>query len=123
MSVLFYATSKNGTGERLYRIVKTFVPKKTLEVFRTIDSLAHKLREPRNDHDIAILVPKSKQELQELIGMNDFLGELRIILVLPNKGEDTVAKAHSLRPRFLTYKDSDFLDVAAVLTKMLSHTP
>ncbi|MDP3029372.1 MAG: hypothetical protein Q8O04_07735 [Deltaproteobacteria bacterium] len=37
----------------------------------------------------------------------------------PDQEKDTIAKGHSPRPRFVTYADSDFLDVAAALGKIL----
>ena len=70
---------------------------------------------------IAILLAASKEELQELVSVGELLEDIRIILVLPDTDRDTVANAHILRPRYLTYVDSDFSDVAAVLSKMLSN--
>jgi len=37
----------------------------------------------------------------------------------PDQEENTIAKGHSLRPRFVTYADSDFPDVVAALGKTL----
>ena len=38
-----------------------------------------------------------------------------------HREEDTVSKGHLLRPRYLTYADGDFEDVAAVLEKILRY--
>jgi hypothetical protein len=122
LSVLLYGASTGGAGKRLHRIVKTFVPKREVESFQTLDSFLHKLHEPKNDHDVAVILAKDKEELRELVHMDDFFHDLRIILVLPDRENSTIARAHTLRPRFLTYVDSDFLDVAAVLSNMLAST-
>jgi len=44
---------------------------------------------------------------------------MRIILILPDEDNETITMGHTLFPRFSTYADSDFKDVAAVLKKMI----
>jgi len=39
-------------------------------------------------------------------------------MILPDDNSDTTVLAHTLRPRLITYKEGDFLDVAAVLSRM-----
>jgi len=55
-----------------------------------------------------------------MLGIRDLLAETKIILLLPDRKRATVSKGHNLYPRFLTYMDGDFSDVAAVLQKMVS---
>jgi hypothetical protein len=90
-----------------------------LEIYRTIESLSHRLCRPEKGLTAAVLFTTSKQELLEILSIKNLLFNVRIILVLPDREEDTITKGHSLRPRFLTYIDSDFGDIAAVLSKML----
>ena len=120
MSVLLYSTLEQGPGERLHAIIKTFVPEREIEVLGTIQNLSDRLREPKHAKDVTILVAASRDELGELLSVSDFLSDLRVILVLPDREDDTVAKGHTLGPRFLSYADSNFIDVAAVLSKMLA---
>ena len=122
MSVFFYSKSTKGAGQRLHATIKTFVPNKEIKTFRTLDSLSQRLLHPKNDHDIVVLLAKSEKELRELVHMDDLLDDLRVILILPNREDGTIAEGHTLRPRFITYTDSNFIDVAGVLSKMLSTT-
>lgn len=121
MNLLFYATVTNGPGKRLQRVIEGLVPRKRTETYRTIDSLARRLRRPRYDLAVVVLLAAGKQDLLDLLSIRDLLEDLRIVLLLPNRQKDTIAKGHTLRPRFLTYADSDFSDVAAVLRKMLEN--
>ncbi|MBE9582058.1 MAG: hypothetical protein IMF18_10615 [Proteobacteria bacterium] len=122
MSLLFYSTSAKGPGERLHRVIEVLVPKREIEIFRTIESLTRRLHRPGLGHNmtIAVFLAASKEELSELVSIRNLLADLRIILVLADAQGDTIAKGHTLRPRFLTDVDSDFLDIVAVLGKMLS---
>jgi len=51
--------------------------------------------------------------------LSDWLWDTRIILILPDRDRETITNGLKLRPRFFTYADEDFGEVAAVLAKML----
>ena len=121
MSLLFYSTSAKGQGKKLHRVIEVLVLKREIEIFRTIESLTRRLHRPGLGHNmtIAVFLAASKEELSELVSIRNLLADFRIILVLPDTRDDTISKGHTLSPRFLTYQDGDFLDVAAVLGKML----
>ena len=59
------------------------------------------------------------KELEKILTLQDLLSDIRIILILPDRTPNTISKAHKLAPRFLTYLDSDFGEIKAVLHKML----
>ena len=64
----------------------------------------------------------SQEELIDIIHIRELFRDIRIVLILPDREESTVAKGHRLYPRFFSYIDSDFKEIAAVLNKMLNHT-
>lgn len=53
----------------------------------------------------------------DILSLREFLHDRRIILVLPDSEPETVSLGHILRPRFITYGDSDYMDVSAILGK------
>ena len=121
-SVLVYSGSDQGTFERLYSVIETVFPTGSVGTCKTLDDVVERLRRPRlkTDLEIAVLVAANTREVNALIDMGDVFEDVRIILVLPDAERETIAKGHLLRPRFLTYVDADFTDLAAVLAKMLA---
>jgi hypothetical protein len=119
MNLLFYATTADGVGGKLEKVIEEVVPEEKIEVCRTVDSLSRRLREPTYDLSVAVLLAETKEDLLCLVSNKELIWNLRVILVLPDGEDDTVTKGHLLRPRYLTYADSDFSDVATVLSKML----
>jgi hypothetical protein len=119
MTVLIYSIKTKGAGERILQVIETVVSEGNVDIYRSIDALSRGLRQPRNDMTIALLLASSKEDLLNLLSIRDLLWDMKIILVLPNSDPDTVAKGHMLKPRFLSYCDSDFVDVAAVLSLMI----
>ena len=71
--------------------------------------------------DIAVLLAASHKELQELLSIKELLQHIRIILLLPDHENETIANGHKLYPRFLSYCDGNLDDVAAVLSKMIQY--
>ncbi len=119
MNLLFYSTLENGAGARLQGVIEEIAPQDKIEIYRTIASLSPRLRRPANDVSIALFLAASREDLAEILSIRGLLSDVRTILVLPDRKEDTIAEGHSFRPRFISYIDSDFTDVAAVLSKMV----
>jgi hypothetical protein len=118
-NVLFFAPVVGGVGADLSRVVQSAASESDLEIRRTVKSLSRRLQEPGKDVDIAVLYAATAKHLADLLAVKSLFSGTRIILVLPDRREETIAKGHSLRPRFLTYIDGDLSGVSAVLNKML----
>jgi len=117
MNVLLYSTGE--AGERLQGMVGNLVPKEKLEVYRTFEGFSERLRKPMDDIPVAVILAASEDDLLTILSISHLLYDVRFILILPDRDDPTVAIGHSLRPRFLGYKDSDFREVTAVLGKMI----
>ena len=115
MQVLFFAP--NGAGEQLQEAVEGLFP--DTRVYRAIGDLSKRFRQPMDGPTIAVLVAKTEEDLGGILSIRDLLRDVRVLLVLPDMGTETVAKGHSLHPRFLSHIDADLTEVAAVLEKML----
>ena len=121
MKVMFYSHSINGAGKKVKEILDELIPKKNLEIHRSIVSLSQRLRTPTFDVGISVLLASAKKELSDLLSIRDQLLDLRIVLILPDREDDTISQGHTLYPRFLTYTDGNFRDLRAVLHKMLGY--
>jgi hypothetical protein len=117
MNVLLYSTGE--AGERLQDMVQNLVPREKLEVYKTFEGFSERLRKPMDDIPVAVILAASEDDLLTILSISHLLYDVRFILILPDRDDPTVAIGHSLRPRFLGYKDSDFREVTAVLGKMI----
>jgi len=121
--IIFFSTACGESEERLMQIIETVVTERNIRTCRSIESLSRELREPRDKDDIAILLASSRAELSylNLISLRNLLWDMKTIVILPDSSPDTVARGHILRPRFLSYCDGNFQDVAAVLKRMIEN--
>ncbi len=118
IKVIYYSSIVDAAGGRLQRVIEMLFTREQLEIFRTIEALNNRLHQPLTEPLIFVIFIDSPEELSEMTTLHEALQDRRIILVLPDSNPDSVAKGHSLRPRFLTYADSDFVEVLGVLGKM-----
>jgi hypothetical protein len=121
MSIVLYSNESGKIAQRLQKIIKGLRPEDRMEVFQNIDLLIERLRKPRGDMNIAVLLSTNRADLLEILSIKDLFEDIRTILILPDRDDETIARGHRLRPRFITFVDSDFKDVAAVLHKMLGN--
>jgi len=119
--VILYSTKHGEVRERLLQTVETVVPEKDITLCRTTDALSNALRRPWNCVEIAILLTSGIKEILDILSLRDLLWDMKIILILPDSGPDTVAKGHLLRPRFMSDCHSNFQEVAAVLKRMMEN--
>jgi hypothetical protein len=120
--LLLYTPPAHGASHRLETVVATVIPEQIIEMIHTAEGLAQRLARPQNGLEVAILLATSRAKLWELQSLEQMLERLRVILILPDTDPQSIAQAHSLRPRYLTNIQSDFQDVAAVLRKIMGYS-
>jgi hypothetical protein len=118
MRVLLYAQADVESSDSLEKLVKIAFPEGKIEIFRSIEGLSRRLRDPLDNRAVAILRPNSREDLSSIHSIQHLLRDIQIVLLAPDSSPETMAMAHQLRPRFLTYINSDFEELSAVLRKM-----
>jgi hypothetical protein len=118
MNIIYYCPAPDDVSLRLQIIIEVMVSLKNFEILSGEKVMEDHLRSPLADDAVIILQISSFSNLQNIITLKEFLIDHRIILILPDRDPRTVALGHTLRPRLITYRDSYFLDVAAVLSRM-----
>ena len=121
MKMLLYLPHEDGVGTKLLGIIEGLAVNGKIEIYRSIDSFVQRLRKPTFDIDIFILMAANKKQLSEILLIKEKLRDIKIILILPDRESDTISRGHELYPRFVSYIDSDFKEVGAVLEKMIKN--
>jgi hypothetical protein len=123
VAVLIWADVKNGALTELQEKLGSMMPELEMEIYRSITSLDLRLRQPKDTIAVALLLATSKKDFNDILTLRGLLDDLRTILVLPDRKKETVARGHSLRPRYLSFADGDLTDVVAVLQTMMGRVP
>jgi hypothetical protein len=123
MNVLFYGNPGNGVTKKILKAINEVVLKKHIENYHTLKSFSIRLRQFSKEPTIAVLYATNRRELSKILAIQNLLFGIHIILILPDTKNETITNGHKLHPRFLSYVDSDFKDVTAVLKKMIGSAP
>ena len=121
MNVLFYLPVTSEIDPKIQEVVEMAGSMARTEVFQNIEDLSSRLRRPADGFVIAFLVAGSKKELLDIVSIRHLLSDIPVILVLPDRQNETIVAGHKLYPRFLTYVDSNLMEVGAVLEKMFEN--
>ena len=121
MIIIFFSTAKKGPAERMLGDIQTKIQGHRIEVDRTVEALCDRFHYPIIDRAIMILVPENREQLEQLISIGNLINDRPILLVLPDREPATISSGHRLYPRFVTYLDTDFSDLVAVLSKLIHH--
>jgi hypothetical protein len=120
MSLIYYRPSQNIVAERLQFIIESEIPNQHLETFYSIEGLSERLSQSSRGNCAAIILAEDITDLEKLFALRNLLMDIRIILILPDRSEEVVSMGYKLRPRFLSYSDGEFTEVAVVLKKMIT---
>jgi len=121
MEILFYYSMADETAARLERDMEKLASSVRIYVLRNWKAFVEELMNPRKNSAIAVIFISNREELLDAVAIRDRIHEYRLILILPDKEEETISLGHSLRPNFITYKTGDLRELEIVLDKML-HT-
>lgn len=101
--------------------LRTLVPDERIEIYHSIEDLANGLLQLLDPDAIVILQAGDRQELLRILSFRDLLQGVRVILLVPDREEETILLAHRLRPRFLGNSENDFSNTMSVVRKMLGY--
>jgi hypothetical protein len=119
-NILLFSTQVSNPENDLINSLEGWIPRKKVKIYRNMESLLTKLQKPLAQKPFLILFIYDQEDLDTLISQKLLLNDIPIILILPERGSQMIARGHNLRPRFLSYHDSDINEVKGVLRKMLS---
>jgi hypothetical protein len=126
MNVIFYSGRAKKAAAEIERIIEMFVPGKLLKTFNRLDAFTLWLNKSSKwgEKTVLVLIAGDKKELSALVELIDLFQNhsFAIILILPDHDNDSISMGHKLTPRYLSYIDSDFTEVGAVLDKILGNS-
>ena len=117
--LLLYAKAQNGIFQQLQKLIDHRVSGACLENYSNPEELFLRLRKPRLNIKIAVFAIGSSAELDRLLNLKELLADMRLVLVLRDKDPRTLAKAHALAPRFITFSDAGIDPLVSVVEKMV----
>ena len=119
MSIIFYSSDQTAGDKYLWNLYQNIKNHNDAAFCSTIEQLILILKNTMEEPKIAVLFASDRQNLNEILSMHEYFYSYRIILILPDKEEETLKKGFKLFPRFLSFATDGLKQVNDVLNKML----
>ena len=122
--IVFFIPTKCEAEKRLMDACEGLHAGAGIRISRDADGLRKRLvRSMTTGIHAVVILPATKQDLLSIVSLRDVLSGFRIVVILPDADSETLAAGWSMWPRFVSYADGDFQDVAGVLQKMIGTAP
>ena len=118
MNVLSYIRTAGRPEDDLLRAVAPLAAGGSLEVFADFPSFAARVRRPKEASSVALVYNPNAPDLRALAGLRELLRDVRVVLVLADQEEETIALAHRVRPTYIAYVDDGISGVVSVLKRL-----
>ncbi len=120
MKIALYEHTKDNLGNQIQAIIENLLARRDTIRHSTIETLLQALKQPMNGVEIAVLLPSTSSELLTLNAENHLFDNIRLILILPDKKEETINLGLKLYPRYFSFADDDPGLMKGILTKMIA---
>lgn len=120
LKILLYVNSHDRMlNNTLTGIIKSSAPGEAIALALRFSQLKKHVCQLPREIDLAVLLAKDKQQLNELLSLKSFLDGTPLILILPDLDKESVSEATRLYPQLITSIDSDFYPMREILGKMV----
>jgi len=119
MASIVYTPSINELERRFLALLEMAIPRKRFEVCYSIGELSTRLGMPLSNVKVAVFFAVTQTEITRILSLGDLMANVKSIIVLSDEDKDTIAKAHTLQPRYVTWIDCDLIDVVTVTKRMV----
>jgi hypothetical protein len=127
MDIIFYSPEQGQAEESLRRVIASIIPEGRTEIYHNLASLIAKLRQPKKDLTIVMLLTDRQDDLVRLLTVGDLFHNTRLIFIAP----DNMAEANTLVSQRRIFGclndkticiqgDRDFAGVSSVLNNIMA---
>ena len=119
MKCIFYEKKSGTIAGQIIGLLKASAIENNTEHYQTIKALSQRLTRPIDGLAIMVLIAGDRKDLLSILAIQKLFVFIKIIIILPDREDESVKIGYKLQPRFLTYVNGDISEVHGVLRKML----
>jgi hypothetical protein len=115
MNIFVFMPRPDKKGENLLADLAPLIAHGSLEVFADLPSFAARVRRPKEPGSVALVYSPTHEDLNGLASLRDCLKWTRVLLALPDQGDETIALSHRLFPTYIGYVDNGLAGIVSIL--------
>jgi hypothetical protein len=118
-AIFIFAPTLTAVAGKIAHLLRRDLPQRPNRVYTHPEALREALSKQPHPPRIGILLAGSPGEVDLMLSQAPWLEDLPLILRIPDMHNDTIAKAHQLRPRFLIGPRIDFRSLRMIAARLL----
>jgi len=118
MNLLFFTSRDDEKAKEVDAAIREAIPGSKIERYKRVRLLWKRLHQPLDPESIAVLSAYDRKELRKMQILCEWLPEIYVVLIIPDRKEGTIRLAHHLSPRFLSQRSEGVSDLRDVLDKI-----
>ena len=118
MKIALYADPVQEMGNTIEGMIQNELPQIQIEKMNSIGFLKKSLCRPLNRISVIVVFVFHEKDIDLLLTLRSLFDDIRLILILPDRGKKLTALGLGLNPCFVGYSDSDPADITLVLKKI-----
>ena len=119
MHIQLFISKQAPEGDRLWTALKDTMSEMPFIQYHNTGAVGRVIPATYNEKAVAVIMVAEREELVALGHLKNTWDRLKTILVLPDSEPETVSLAHALRPSYIAFTGSCFVDVVAILNHIL----
>jgi hypothetical protein len=117
MNVVCYGHPPDKIFRDTWGKIQKTSPELGLELHRSLDSFASRLRQPGGNIAVVLLYIADKKTLSDLFVVRPLLNGLPVVILLNDQEPEILKFSHELRPRVILYTCWGIKDICSVLQR------
>lgn len=122
MNVVCYRYPPDKIFRDTWRKMQKTSPDLGLELHRSLESFASRLRQPWRNIAVVMLYIADKKTLSDLRAVRPLLNDLSVVILLKDQEPEILKFSHELRPRVIIYTHWRVKDICSVLQGCISRS-
>lgn len=118
MKTIFYSNDINEIRMKLDDSTYDQIQDINVEIVGSLEDLTKQMSQPLNHVSVIVAWIHKKTELKSMVALLPLIENSRVILVLPDREQQTMSIGVKLKPSFISYRDNNFEDIITVLKKI-----
>jgi len=121
MTYIYYANKYTDAGKTLHQKLCSAFGKSWMKRCRTFAEFSKRLHGPLHDVSAVVLLISNRKEWEAVLSVKDILWDIKVIIIFSSHADISQVEILALRPRFLTWTDSDLSNVVDVLGNIMKY--
>lgn len=118
MKMLFHYTRENESVKKLKKIIKSHLSGENITTSNSFPEIDYHLENNGDSPTLALFYVSQTKEIRQLLMLKNKLNGTHLILVIPERHQDSLKLTYQLHPLLTCFADGDYSEITGLIKRM-----